>query len=339
MSATLAEIDLSRYDATVQRHAAWLDAGLDENGAYRGGGAACGAYMPLPVYGHAVGRQDLMLQSTAQLETFFRNGELALPPQVKDLMPYIPAWLVMGATLAESMRLRSSALKYLLPFQDRKTGGFFGKVEARDAGRGVIDFDSSTQACGALCISGQSIAAVRCGEYLKTLIQAQPDPENRFFLQWDSERGLIREFDPKEKTAHVLVYAGRKEHLYKMGLLVRALGLLHGLTGDAGALQLAETLYRRTVEASPDIWTNTLAHKMAWAAWTLFHLTRNGQYARDACRMADHLATLQQADGGFIYPELFQTYADMPRDYKYNIGTQFATWIVQARAMAALAAA
>jgi hypothetical protein len=250
------------------------------------------------------------------------------------MMPYIPAWLVMGATLTENVRLRSVMEKHLLSFQDKKSGGFFATAAGRDSGHGLLDFDSTTQACAALCIAGNEAAAAKCGHYLRKLVETQPNPTSRLFLQMDSEKGLIREFDPKQAFSHVLAYAEPKAHLYKIGLLARAFAFLHPLTGDKSYLELAESHYRRAADLSPDIWTNTLAHKMGWAAWTLFRMTGRPTYVEDARRMADHLVTLQQPDGGFSYPELWASYEDVPMDFKLNIGTQFATWIIYARAMA-----
>jgi len=324
----------SRYDAALSRHADWLSANQDADGLFRGEGISCGAYMPLPLYGHATGRHEVARRAWQILQaSYIRDGRLIQPEARRDMMPYTPAWLVMGAALEENLLLRSVLKRHLLTYQDGTGGGFFGSTASSAAGRGVIDFDSTTQACAALCIAGDEAAAVKCGRYLRKLVEAQPDPSRRFFLQWHTERGLIREFDPKEATTYVLDYSGRKQHLYKIGLLARALALLNGMTGEAAYLELAESLYRKAAADSPDIWSNTLAHKMALAAWTLWGLTGQQTYAKDIGRMADHLVSLQQADGGFHYPELWSSYDAAPLDPKLNIGSQFATWIVYARAV------
>ena len=53
-------------------------------------------------------------------------------------------------------------------------------------------------------------------------------------------------------------------------------------------------------------------------------------------RVADHLVTLQQPDGGFHYPEFWPPYDQVEMEQKINIGAQFATWIAFARTAAAL---
>jgi len=325
----------SRYDAALSRHAEFLSGHQNPDGSFRGEHVSFGPYMPLPLYGHATGRHELAELTWHSLEArYLRDGELVQVEARREMMPYTPAWLVMGAALEENVRVRSVMERHLLSFQDRQGGGFFGTVAARAAGRGVIDFDSTAQACGALCLAGNEAAAVKTGRHLRNLVEAQPDPSRRFFAQWDTTRGLIREFDPQKATDHVLVYAEPRQRLYKIGLLARAFALLHAMTGEAAYLELAESHYRRAAATSPDVWTNTLAHKMAWAARTLFGLTGRRSYAEDACRMADHLVSIQQADGGFHYPELWPTYGGAPLEPKLNLSTQFATWIVYARAFA-----
>ena len=122
--------------------------------------------------------------------------------------------------------------------------------------------------------------------------------------------------------------------MYKIGLLARAFALLQGVTGEGDYLELGEAHFERAVANSPDVWGNALAHKLAWAAWTLYGLTGRRSYSEYGCRMADHLVTLQQPDGGFRYPEIWPSYADAPLEAKYNTSAQFSTWIAYTRAAA-----
>ena len=156
---------------------------------------------------------------------YISDGRLVQTGPRRQMMPYTPGWFVLGATLQERVKLRSVLVRDLLSYQDPRTGGFFGSAESRDAGAGIIDFDSTTQACAALCVAGQERAALKCGEYLRALAKAQPDPERQMLLQWDSGKGLVKDFDPAKAFGHVLVYGERKQHLYKIGLLARAFRL------------------------------------------------------------------------------------------------------------------
>ena len=75
---------------------------------------------------------------------------------------------------------------------------------------------------------------------------------------------------------------------------------------------------------------------VGWSAWTLLGLTHKPGYAEQLFRVADHLVTLQQPDGGFHYPEFWPPYDQVEMEQKINIGAQFATWIALARTAASL---
>ena len=320
-----------RYEASLARFEAWLCARCGADSSFRGAGVTSAAYMPLPVYAQAAGRPGLGAVALRLIqERHIAVGLLVQDPSRRDMMPYVPAWVLLGSALCEDPRMRVLMARQVLSYQDPRTGGLFGSARSRRLKAGVIDFDSTTLACPALCVAGEDDAAARCGQYLLRLIRAQPSPSRFFFLQWDTGRGLVRDFAPASSPAHLVTYTYPGQHLYKIGLLARALALVHGVTGESEYLQLAQAYYRKAASDSPDVWTNTLAHKMGWAAWTLACATGQRSYAEDACRMADHLARLQQPDGGFHYPELWTDYAAIPLDMKVNLSAQFATWIALA---------
>lgn len=322
---------MRRYEESIARFGNWLDAQLNPDGSLNAPNLSCNAYMPLPLYAAATRKPALLRGVLAQVEKqFVRNGELLQPPGRAHMMPYMPAWLLMGAVLGDHGGLRDALRRYLLTFQDAGTGGFFASVAARDARSGVLDFDSTTMACAALCVDGERNAATRTGKFLLQLVRAQPNPDREFFFLWDTQKGLITKSDPDAERTWMLRWAEPLQLHFKTALLVRAFTLLQSTTGDAEYLKLAENYYRKAVNHSPDLWTNTFAHKMGWAAHDLWRVTRNAQYAEDARRMADHLVTLQQADGAFHYPGLWPTYEQASLEQRINIGAQFATWIAGA---------
>jgi hypothetical protein len=143
----------------------------------------------------------------------------------------------------------------------------------------------------------------------------------------------MTEFDPKQAQVYAIERGQQTEYLYKIGLLVRAFAFLYCRTGDAAHLSLARAGQQWAVSTSPDVWSNTLGHKLGWSAWTLFTITREKQYLEQACRVVDHLTTLQQPDGAFHYPEFWPPYAQVELESKLNLGCQFATWMAYARTM------
>jgi hypothetical protein len=247
------------------------------------------------------------------------------------LIPYRAAWMLFGAALAQHLTLARTLESFILTYVHRPTGGVFGTTEARDAGSGEICFDSTAQVCAALCVAGNVTEASRLGDFLRRLWTAQPDPDRRLLCTWHTDEYLVTDFDSKQARFHSIEWDQPQQFLYKIGLLARAFALLGSRTGSPSYLALAEDVHRKSIERSPDVWKNTLAHKLGWSAHTLFYLSRRPEYLTDACNVADRLVELQQPDGGYAYPEFLPPYDTVPNELRCNYGEQFSTWIAYAR--------
>jgi len=324
---------MAKYEATLRRFAEWFNRYRQPDGSLDAPNLFCPAYMPVPLYAHATGDTDLLHRTLAYIERRAGRDAQFLRPPGKGLLPYRMAWIAIGAVVGEHLRLGSSLAGWISAFADRGTGGYFGNDATRKAGAGEICFDSTTNVCAALCFTGDVAEAERAGVFLRRLVQAQTESDARFFTVWDTSRGLVTQFEPKQARLYAIEWAQPQQYLYKIGLLVRAFALLHARTGNAQDLALAESMHRKAFAKSPGVSTNTLAHKLGWSAYTLFLATRKGGYVEDACAVADHLAGLQQPDGAFHYPEFWPPYEQVEIEQKFNIGCQFATWIAYANTL------
>ena len=177
--------------------------------------------------------------------------------------------------------------------------------------------------------AGRIETCVRGAEFLLNMYRTQPQPDKRFFSGWIVPEGLLTQPDDSARTT-VLEWSGPKQHYYKAGLFVVALARAYGATGDGRYLDAAIGLYGDVINRAEDLWTNTISHKMCWAATTLFHITGETDYREHACRFADHLVSVQQGDGAFTYPEFWPTYPPENWEGLPNAGSQFALWIYRA---------
>jgi hypothetical protein len=332
--ANAREERLKIYSDALRRFAEWFNRFRKSDGSLDAPNLSCPAYMPVPLYAHATGDTDLLHRTLAYIEVRAERDAHFLRAPGKGLLPYRMGWIAMGAMLGDHLRLARSLEKQMLPFHHSRTGGFFGTEAAESAGEGEICFDSTANVCAALCVVGNDTAATRAGDFLRRLVEPQLDAGRGLLCGWHSQHGLIAKFDPKAARGYAIDQGRPSQYLYKMGLLVRAFAALYCRTGDAADLDLAKALQQWPVNNAPDVWTNTLGHKLGWSAWTLFTITREELYLEQACRVADHLTTLQQPDGAFHYPEFWPPYAQVEIESKLNLGCQFATWIAYARTMA-----
>lgn len=331
--ANAREERIRSYSDALRRFAEWFNRFRQPDGSLAAPNLSCPAYMPVPLYAHATGDTELLHRTLAYIEVRAERDAHFLRAPGKGLLPYRMAWIAMGAMLGDHLRLADWLEKQLLPFQDARTGGFFGTEAARGAGEGEICFDSTANACAALCVVGNDTAAAAAGDFLRRLVETQRNSGRRLLCGWHSRHGLMTEFDPRKARAYVIESGQQTQYLYKIGLLVRAFASLYCRTEYTASLSLAQAFQQWAVNRTPDVWSNTLGHKLGWAAWTLFKITREEQYLAQACRVADHLTGLQQPDGAFHYPEFWPPYAQVEIEQKINLGCQFATWIAYARTM------
>jgi hypothetical protein len=327
------EAQIDNYGHALRRFAEWFNRFRKPDGSFDAPNLSCPAYMPVPLYAHATGDTDLLHRTLAYIEARAERDAHFLRAPGKGLLPYRMAWIAMGAMLGDRLRLARSLEQQMLRFQDGRTGGFFGTEAAERAGEGEICFDSTANVCAALCVVGNDTAAARAGDFLRRLVEPQLHAGGRLLCGWHSERGLMTEFNPKEVLTYAIEQGQPAQYLYKIGLLVRAFTILYGRTGDAADLSLARACQQWAVGGAPDVWSNTLGHKLGWSAWTLFTVTREEEYVAQACRVADHLTGLQQPDGAFHYPEFWPPYPQVQLESKINLGCQFATWIAYAQTM------
>ena len=314
---------IGRFDDFIQRN-------LDKTGGGWQQSASADGYFSLIPYANYVGRRDWALRLLEHVAQSFVTQDIALKQNSNrdQMITYVPSWLAWGASGAESFELSTRWLDYVSSYQDPDSGGFFAGDEQRKNQRGPIDFDSTTMAVIALSQAGRVAPSVKGGDYLLQLCQAQPNASEQFFTTWNRPDGLITQPEDLAQTT-VLRWADPKQHYYKVGLLVVALGQVYGTSGDRKYLDAARTIYDDTIQRAKDLWTNTISHKMCWAATTLAAITRETQYIEQGCRFADHLVNLQQSDGGFSYPELIPTYPPQRWEVIPNVGAQFTLWIAR----------
>jgi hypothetical protein len=332
MTAT-AEERRKRYDVALARFASWFDRHRKPDGSLDAPNLGVSAYMPVPVYARAIGDAELCSRTLDYIERRVTQDDSFLRPAGKPLLPYRAAWMLMGAASSKRATLAAALERWMLSFQHEPTGGFFGTETARQAGEGETCFDSTTIICAALAEAGKLEEAKRAGEFLVRLIHNQAACDERFHLVWSTQqKGVVTQFDPQQARLYVIEWNQPHQYLYKIGLLARAFTNLYFNTSNLDYLDFAETFYKRAAK-SPEVWTNTLAHKLGWAAYSLHCQTHKPEYLEGACRVADHVAILQQPDGAFHYPEFWPPYEQVSIEQKFNIGCQFATWIACARAL------
>jgi hypothetical protein len=223
-------------------------------------------------------------------------------------------------------------LDYALTFQDVKTGGLFGSVLERDTGKGEIEFDSTAIVGLACTYSGRIAEAEKIGHFFLRLHREQPDVEKRYLWCWNSDGSPVLDYPEEEAQQYVMMRDAPRQAYWKSGLFISFLALLHAATGNPEYLQAATEHFRRAAENADDVCHTTYSHKLAWGSALLYRATGVPAHRRTAMEIAEHLLSLQQEDGAFIYPEAQQG-EEAPSPWAPSATFQFATWLHTVRSI------
>lgn len=317
---------IEAYRNTLHRFDSWIECHRQPDGGWTSPSTPAG-YFSLPPYAYEVGRRDWALSTMRYVEESFIGADRTLQQNRDRMLPYVPAWLAWGANMTEAFRLSSSLLDQVLNYRS-PSGAFFGSEDGRRTGRGPIDFDSTAMSTIALAQCGRVEDCTRSADFLVGLYEGQRDLDTNLCTAWSEPEGLGIFGDEVPPTT-ILRWAEPSQHYYKVGLFTLALGYSYGATGNTRYLDCGVEVYRRTVSSAVDLFTNTLSHKMCWAAILLHSITGESQYLEHACRFSDHLVSIQQDDGAFNYPELWPDYPPAPWELVPNAGGQFGLWIAR----------
>jgi hypothetical protein len=319
---------IATYTACIEKVCAWTEENLKPDGSW-GWESSSSGYLSVAPFANAIGRRDWSLRVLRHVQEHFLDDQGALQQDSRfaEKIGYVPSWFVWGATGAGCFELSNCLANGLTALQCPRSGGLFGSIQgARQGGR--IEFDATTMGTLAFARSGRTGSCTRAADYLVGLLESQPDFNHCLYTEWEEPGGLVTE---EASGFPVLRWDQPRQGYYKIGLFVVALVEAYGVSGSQDYLQAAISVYRHCTERAVDLWSSMLSHKMVWAAARLHAVTHEPQYTEDACRLADHLATLQHPDGTFPYPEVWATFPPEPWDLVPNLAFQAGLWLALAR--------
>jgi rhamnogalacturonyl hydrolase YesR len=123
-----------------------------------------------------------------------------------------------------------------------------------------------------------------------------------------------------------MVRGAPKQGYWKSGLFIAFLTILYGSTGESEYLRASEEHFERAIHNATDVMRTGFSHKLAWASTLLYLTTNDSRYLKASVQIAEHLLSLQQSDGSFIYPEV-EGIAGASYLLKMAVLFQFTTWL------------
>jgi hypothetical protein len=285
--------------SSAQRGARWLISLLQPDGSLKGAGSLNDYYKApfgLIVTGHNA-EAERVLDYVAR--TFLReDGDLDGKgvPWFDTFRIYPHAWLTVAAMMRGRFEMAHSILRVLLACHDEKSGGFCGTAEGLQHRRGPQEV-MSTSIAGLACLwIGRLDIALRTGQWLQNLYDAQPDLARGLYFVWENS-GLVTRFPESEAISFLVDASKTFQWYFQYGISAAFLACLSGATRDRKWLELAQKFLRASKACQEDVYCQPTSGKIGWgAAWT-HRLSHDPEGRKIAAAVADGLHALQSEEG------------------------------------------
>lgn len=304
--------------STARRAADWLVSLMQPDGSLKGA-TSINDYYKAVVGLAAAGRQDeseRMLNYVA--ERFLRqDGDLDGAGCVwfDQFRIYPHAWLLMAAVVRSRFDLVRTWADFLERFQDPDNGGFYGSISERDR-RGEQELMSAGVVAIALLWAGRTQAALRTGDWLRRLYEAQPDLKSGFNFVWNRQSGLVTDF-PADKALEYRVDAKKTAQWYfQYGVGAALASGLYGATGDRGWLKLGRLYLDASQHCREDVLRQGTSGKIGWGAAWLYRMTGDPGDRKLAESVYANLRDSQHTDGWWSVSNIYS------RDWSTNPAPQ-----------------
>lgn len=297
-------MDLKSYRQAIINGTKWLMTQQQQDGAFRPvdhGVATCHKVL----YALAlVGEEDRASRLCAWVfdQLLDDEGDFSkLYPRVglmSRYYEYANAWIVAGAQKLGLFSVSWPASGFLTTLQHPVTGGFL--TAGPDAGFEDEQDILSTATAGLACLyMGQADAALKAGEYLRYILEAQPRGSALFMATAGSGK-LVQDGFSEADEFHYIFHVGRPgQFLSPPAMAAIFLVRLGDAVGDS-AWQAAARSYVTLTQASPDRQGGIRSGLLGWAAAELYAASGAQGYRDIATGVADYLLSQQLENGSWL---------------------------------------
>jgi len=223
-----------------------------------------------------------------------------LPETLGYYYIYYNTWITIGAQRQGHFDIAQRGMDFISTFWDSESGGFYSNPTERGASV-LQDLWVTSGAGQAALYSGRMDIAIGAGQWMKRLMDLQPNYPQQLFSVYSRAGGLHTTFESSDEVRYLLnANATRDEYFFHPGIAAGFLANLYKATGRSDWLSLARE-YMQIAEIASDFLYRTLrAGKVGWAAALLFTLTGESRFKDMAIRVGSNILDCQRPNGAWI---------------------------------------
>ena len=295
----------NKYQEAVARSIRWILTQQNPDGSLNPLEKGPVAFYKVPralvMGGHHTAAQRLL--DVVQRDAFGANGDFTGKVGMfhEAHWTYANCWFVWASLVLSRFDMAYRAMDYLLSHRDPHTGGYASQVPYDEDNReGVQEDVLSTAFTSFVGLHlGHVDEARQAADFLRRLLEIQPDVDRRLYLRMTSAGELVTKApadDPEPR--HYMIEAAAPQQLYYfVGAAIAFLTKLYTITDDAGHLELAQQYLGFALRCHEDVYQTDAAGKICLGCTYLYTLTGDEKYRTVARRIADYLVDDQHPDG------------------------------------------
>lgn len=261
------------------------------------------------------------------------DGDFRTQPTVKgwEHLPASPAnrylysngWIIVALRKLGFYQAAARGIAFVQGLQVPGLGGFYSRYDAIAGAPDTRYTDtSSTSSAGlALLACGYTAEAIRAGDFILRLLDAQPEYDRNFYCSWEIGSGLMTDIwgddDPnaiwgRKQYCLSTETDPRQEMTWLIGKPMKFLATLYDQTGEKKYLDGAVSLFDFFHRLGEERWHNYASCKVMWAGAQLYRLTGRQRYADTAERILDWFCESQYPSGLWVHGLLYDRPEDQP---------------------------
>ncbi len=207
--------------------------------------------------------------------------------------------LAYGAWLLRRPDVARRAMDFALRYQDPATGGIWMTRESAGSDGPQLLFPTAQFGMSAV-MAGRIEAAIRAGEWMTRLWEAQPELPDRLYTIWTAAGGLMTEMTDSIDPRHIVNDSRFEQQLhYNGGIAAAFLTHLFMTTGDESWLDYARRFQNFSMQSCPEQFLTKQVCKSAWGSGLLYLATGDSTYLPWIEKMGRWFADGQDPDGGW----------------------------------------